>query len=67
MELEDLTQIKGREIFPSTAYLRTLRASSGLPLSPASFYKLGEAPTRESTHSSPPVRNTRRATRLRRE
>lgn len=43
MALEDLTQIKGREIFPSVAGLRTLLAHP-LPRRPASFYKLCESP-----------------------
>lgn len=42
--LEDLTQIKGREIFPCTTCPRNLLVPLGPPFFPASFYKLGESP-----------------------
>lgn len=54
-ELADLTQIKGREIFPSNTCPHTLLIPSGPSFFPASFYKLGESPlTREPTWVSRP-------------
>jgi len=53
--LEDLTQIKGREIFLSTTCPRILFIPLGPSFFPASFYKLGESPlTRVPTRVSRP-------------